>query len=157
MSLHSLFLALVRHTEFKSFDRQLAVEAAAQFSDTGSRTIQKTVESMLFTELNEDTYMPMNIMAMVELSDCTSVCGGIYAAEQGTDDAVQSSLPEENKDTCIAVAGLPSNNTVMVKKYCVPKAQGRGVKLAPTETWFIWFSEVSKNALQKSNVLYHPM
>lgn len=100
---------------------------------------------MLFTELNEDAFMPMNIMAMVELSDCTSVCGGVYAAEYGTStdakDAEEEAIPEENKDTCIAVAGLPSNSTVMVKKYCIPKAQGRGVKSAPTETWFVWYSE----------------
>lgn len=80
---------------------------------------------------------------MIELSDCTSVCGGIYAAEQSTDadNAEEASQPRENKDTCIAIAGLPSNNTVMVKKYCIPKAQGRGVKSAPTETWFVWHSE----------------
>ena len=46
--------------EFRAFDRQLAIEAAAQYSST--RTIQKTVESMLFTELNEDAYTPMNIL-----------------------------------------------------------------------------------------------
>jgi hypothetical protein len=33
----------------------------------------------------------------------------------------------KNKDTCIAVAGLPSNNTIAIRKYCVPKAQGKGV------------------------------
>ena len=103
--------------EFKAFDRQLAVEAAAHFSNQQSRTVQKTVESMLFNDIDEDTYTPMNIMAMVELSDCTSICGGIYVAEEEDKGA------PENQDTCIAVAGLPSNSTVMVKKYCIPKAQ----------------------------------
>lgn len=45
----------------------------------------------------------------------------------------------KNVDTCIAIAGLPSNNTLAVKKYCVPKAQGKAVRSAPTETWFVWF------------------
>jgi hypothetical protein len=115
--------------EYKAFDRQLAVEASMQHS--GSRTIQKTVESMFFVDLNEDAYTPMNIMAMVELSECSSICGGSILAE--SDPSI--------RDTCIAVAGLPSNSTVMVKKYCIPKAQGRGVASAATETWFIWYSE----------------
>ena len=120
-----LFFLTKKNTDFLAFDRQLAVEAAVQFGSTASRTISSTAESMLFVDVNEDTYTPMNIMAMVELSDCRSICGGVYAAQQGTaaDDATESSRPEQNKDTCIAIAGLPSNNTVMVKKYCVPKAQ----------------------------------
>lgn len=35
-----------------------------------TKTVEKTVESMLFVDLDEDAYTPMNIMAMVELSDC---------------------------------------------------------------------------------------
>jgi hypothetical protein len=34
------------------------------------RTVEKVVESMFFVDLNEDSFMPMNVLAMVELSDC---------------------------------------------------------------------------------------
>ncbi len=37
--------------------------------------------------------------------------------------------------------GIPSNGTIAIRKYCIPKAQGKGVRGAPTETWFIWYSE----------------
>jgi hypothetical protein len=58
------------NAEFTAFDRQLAVEAALHSMAPTTRTIERTTESMLFVELDEDAYMPMNIMAMVELSDC---------------------------------------------------------------------------------------
>lgn len=47
----------------------------------------------------------------------------------------------KNKDTCIAIAGLPSNNTIAIRKYCIPKAQGKGVRSIATETWYVWYSE----------------
>lgn len=67
---------------------------------------------------------------------CRPICGGdgdMLAAKPGAN--------IKNKDTCIAVAGLPSNNTIAIRKYCVPKTQGKGVRGVPTETWFVWFSE----------------
>lgn len=87
----------------------------------------------MFMDLNEDSYTPMKIVCMVELSDCRAVCGGSVVAEDG--------VPIENKDTCIAIAGLPSNNTVSVKKYCIPKAMGESVRREPSEDWNVWFSE----------------
>lgn len=57
-------------SEFRAFDTQLAVEAAAHAMGPVTKTVEKTVESMLFVDLDEDAYTPMNIMAMVELSDC---------------------------------------------------------------------------------------
>ena len=56
--------------EFDAFDQQLALEAAFHSNSPITRTVERTTESMLFVDLNEDAYMPMNIMAMVELSDC---------------------------------------------------------------------------------------
>lgn len=120
-------------SEFTSFDRQLALEAIMHSSDPVMRTIEKTTESLLFVDLDEDAYTPMNIMAMVELSDCKPICGGTSEAA--------TTKTTKNKDTCIAIAGLPSNNTIAIRKYCVPKAQGRGVRGTPTETWFVWYSE----------------
>ena len=56
--------------EFDAFDRQLLEEAALHSMAPVSKTVEKTTESMLFVDLDEDAYTPMNIMAMVELSDC---------------------------------------------------------------------------------------
>jgi hypothetical protein len=61
------------NAEYTSFDRQLALEAAMHSMSPVTKTIEKTTESMLFVDLDEDAYTPMNIMAMVELSDCRSV------------------------------------------------------------------------------------
>jgi hypothetical protein len=59
--------------EFAAFDRQLAQEAALHSMSPVTKTVEKTVESMLFLDLDDDAYTPMNIMAMVELSDCRCV------------------------------------------------------------------------------------
>lgn len=98
--------------------------------------ITSVQESMFFTELNEDAYMPMKIVSMVELSDCAPICGGSTVASQ---EEAQST--EFNKDTCIAIAGIPVNNTIQVRKYCVPKALGLSVRSEPFQTWSVWFSE----------------
>ena len=73
------------------------------------------------------------------------VCGG--EGQLGT-----ASPHPKNVDTCIAIAGLPSNNTIAVRKYCVPKAQGKGVRGAPTETWFVWYRYALR--LSQSSVYY---
>lgn len=76
----------------------------------------------------------MNIMAMVELSDCRRVCGGsVQDLEDGA--------PPENLDTCVAVAGVLANASVAVKKYCVPRALSLGVWSQPSEEWSVWHSE----------------
>jgi hypothetical protein len=68
------------------------------------------------------------------------ICGG--------DSVIASSGKNpKNLDTCIAVAGLPANNTLSIRKYCVPKAQGKGVRSALTETWFVWYRCVEKCTL----------
>ena len=59
--------------EFAAFDRQLAEDAALHALAPVSKTVEKTTESMLFVDLDEDAYTPMNILAMVELSDCRCV------------------------------------------------------------------------------------
>ena len=66
------------NAEFNAFDRQLAEEAALHSLSPMSKTVEKTTESMLFVDLDEDAYTPMNIMAMVELSDCRYVCVCVY-------------------------------------------------------------------------------
>lgn len=140
--------------EFDAFDAQLAMDAVANTEEGTSQTVERNVESMFFSDLNEDSFMPMNVLAMVELSDCSIICGGLsaediqlggkyeFTTDAETEQQKQLRLSQQqNRDSCMAVAGLPANNTVAVMKYCVPKAQGQSVRSAPTETWFVWFSE----------------
>ena len=80
--------------------------------------------SLFFNDLDEDALMPMKIVTLVELSNCENVCGGTVSTE-----------------TCIAVAGISKNETIIVKKYCVPRAVGYSVRSAVDETWTVWHSE----------------
>jgi hypothetical protein len=69
------------------------------------------------------------------------VCGGDSSLQELSASSKKSKQNQVNQDTCIAVAGIAANSTIAVKKYCVPKAQGKGVRTAPTEQWFVWYSE----------------
>lgn len=75
------------------------------------------------------------------------ICGGLTVEEVELGEKFQTYTEKSsgdmtmNQDSCIAVAGLPENNTVQVLKYCIPKMQGQGVRIAALETWSIWFSE----------------
>lgn len=106
--------------------------------DGNKITSAVVVQSLFFNEINEDSTMPMKIVGMVELSSCVSVCGGLSFENTG------SVVP---KDSCIAIAGIHVNNTIIVKKYCVPKAVGYSVRSAATETWTVWYSEVCVNPI----------
>ena len=58
---------------FTAFNRQLALEKALHSMCPITKTIERATESMLFVDLDEDAFMPMNIMTMVELSKCRCV------------------------------------------------------------------------------------
>jgi hypothetical protein len=101
-------------------------EASALLSSQASEPRVQTTwtTSLFFNDRNEDSDMPMRIITMVQLSSCLVLCG-----DTGVD------------NTCIAVAGLSSNSTILVKKYCIPKAVGYSVHSIPLETWNVWYSE----------------
>jgi hypothetical protein len=80
--------------------------------------------SLFFNDMDEDSDMPMKIVTLVELLDCDLVCVG-----------------GEGLDSCIAVAGLSANNTILVKKYCIPRALGFSVRSEPSQEWSVWGSE----------------
>jgi hypothetical protein len=106
--------------EMTAFD-----EALLKFQQSSqSRVVQSLTQSLFFNDRDEDTDMPMKIITLVELLVCDSICGGT----SGT-------------DTCIAIAGISANNTIAVKKYCVPKGIGLSVRSAPLEAWNVWESE----------------
>jgi hypothetical protein len=71
------------------------------------------------------------------------VCGGLTEEEVQLGQKIETYVDktrDPNKDTCIAVAGLPENSTVQVLKYCIPKMQGQSVRVATLETWSVWHS-----------------
>lgn len=104
---------------------------------------QQIRESLMFTDLNQDAYTPLRIAAMVQLTDCTSVCGGANQPfqERNEKQIVEEEERDYTKDTCIAISGVAANNTLIVHKYCIPKALGTGVYREPSETWSVWYSE----------------
>jgi hypothetical protein len=66
--------------EYESFAKQLVVEEAMHSMSPTTKSVERTTESMLFVDLDDDAYTPMNIMAMVELSDCRWVIGVVTCA-----------------------------------------------------------------------------
>jgi hypothetical protein len=107
-------------TEISAFD-----DALSRYSEQGASKVLNTLAtSLFFNDVDEDSLMPMKIVTMVELGQCNIVCGG----SMGT-------------DSCIAVAGISSNETIIVKKYCIPQAVGYSVRSAKSETWTVWYSE----------------
>jgi hypothetical protein len=70
-----------------------------------STVISKTQESLMFMDLNLDAYTPMKIESVVQLLDCSKICGS-------TEDYVGST--GVNVDTCTAIVGLATNNTIKV-------------------------------------------
>jgi hypothetical protein len=106
-------------TEISTFN-----DALLRYGQQGnSRRLDTVATSLFFNNLDEDALMPMKIVTMVELSNCDVVCGGTSST-----------------DTCIAVAGISANETIIVKKYCVPRAVGYSVRSASSETWTVWYS-----------------
>ena len=88
-------------------------------SNTRSSTSSKTVESLLFPSINEDTYNPFHssgISALTEMSDCfnTKICLNL-------------------RDRCLILAGFVGNGKIRVSTYCVPSAISQGV--SKSQSW----------------------
>jgi hypothetical protein len=64
--------------EYAAFSRQLAQEEAVHSMVPVTRMVEKVTESMLFVDLDDDALTPMNILAMVELSDCRWVIAFLF-------------------------------------------------------------------------------
>lgn len=82
-------------------------------SSARSSTSSKTVESLLFPSINEDTYNPFyssGIAALTEMSDCyyTKICLNL-------------------RDRCLILAGFVGNGKIRVSTYCIPSAVSQGV------------------------------
>lgn len=125
--------------EFSLFKEELArvSELRGGQAPTTVSVVKQQQESLFFLDLDEDAYTPMKILAMVELSRCDAVCGGGAALADQNGGA--SAAGEQ--DSCMAIAGISSNRTLAVKKYCIPGSLGTGVWSEPSETWHVWHSE----------------
>jgi hypothetical protein len=107
--------------EIRAFDEALMLS-----ENTATRRVQTVqVESLFFNDLDEDSLMPMKIVTMVELSTCTQLCG------QGVNPM----------DRCMAIAGISSNESIAVMKFCIPSAKGLSVRSVKSESWNVWYSD----------------
>lgn len=79
-----------------------------------------TIDAPFFSGADsEDSYMPMHIVAVAELTG--PICPSNARA--------------------MGVAGVNFNGTLAVKKFCLPKVRGVSVYHVPLESWTVWFSE----------------
>lgn len=100
-----------------------------------TKTVTNDVESKLFVGVDGDAYTPFKILAMVELEDCSVVCGGAAA---GISDgfAVEFEV-SDNRDACVAVAGITDSVELRVQKYCLPMSLGAGAWQQQSEGWTV--------------------
>jgi len=126
--------------EIEAFETVQKVSSAPRDITTEIR-----LESPFFNEIDGDSYQDLNVVAVLQLSDCTNVCGG--SARDG--------------DSCIAVAGFAANDgDITVRKYCVPIAIQSPVRMGLDEEWVIedsaafvysvtgiWFADEDGDAL----------
>jgi hypothetical protein len=101
-----------------------------------SKTITTTKESMIFINGDRDALTPMKIIAIVQLSDCSKICGGVTTTSV-------------NADSCIAIAGFSTTNTsISIMKYCIPTKLSMGIRNQVSENWHVWNSEEWSHTVQ---------
>lgn len=129
------------YAEITAFEEELAKYNASSSSITDSTTITKVQESQFFSALDRDAYTPMKIAAIVQLTDCRRVCGGSAVGDENENSEYVTGFEVNDINHCIAIAGVVANSSIAVKKYCVPKAFGQGIRSEPSEEWHVWYSE----------------
>lgn len=91
-------------TEFKAFE-----QVQTMFVQTEKVTTQ--VQSMFFNKQDQDMFLPMTVLASLEIANCTIVCGN-----------------PDPRDRCFAMIG--GENDIKIMHYCVPIALGLNVRRA---------------------------
>ena len=114
------------YSEMNAFE--IEVDSYAHASKGSSRTITSTRESLIFVNGDQDSLTPMKIITIVQLSDCSKICGGTITTGV-------------NADSCIAIAGFSTNKTISIMKYCIPTKLSMGVRNQVSENWDVWYSE----------------
>lgn len=104
--------------ELEAFKRALLLNNA-----TGASIVEQvSVQAPFFAEANEDSFMPMHIVAMGELTD-----------------DMEGLCPTQSR--VLAVAGIDYNSTIAVKKFCIPVKKGFSIYQITGEAWWVWYSE----------------
>jgi len=80
-----------------------------------TETVTENVQSLFFNSIDDDTYMPVRPLAMLELYNCTYPCGNVQ--EVGP-----------YKDRCILLAGENGRGMLEVISFCVPVQIGANVR-----------------------------
>lgn len=83
-------------------------------------TSEVAVEAAFFGDFNKDSYMPMKIVNVAELT-------------QPSGDLCNTA------SRIVGVVGVVANNSISVKKYCIPTAKGTSTHLV--DEWYVWHSE----------------
>jgi len=95
-------------SEFQAFE-------ARNFAPPSSEVVTKTVQSMFFNSQDPDTQMPLRPQAMMELRNCTQVCGFVQTVGGYT-------------DRCFLLAGEGWTGELEVISFCVPMQLGANVR-----------------------------
>jgi hypothetical protein len=95
-------------TEFQAFElRNLA--------PSSEEVITKSVQSLFFNSQDSDTNMPLRPQVMLELHNCSHVCGFVQSVG-------------EYRDRCFLLAGESSAGPMQVISFCVPIQIGSNVR-----------------------------
>lgn len=95
-------------SEFNAFNAR-NIEAPTE------ETATETVQSLFFNSVDDDTYMPLRPIAMLELYNCTYPCGYVQQID------VYS-------DRCILLAGENGGGKLEVISFCIPIQVGANVR-----------------------------
>lgn len=80
-----------------------------------TETVTENVQSLFFNSLDQDTYMPLTPLALIELYDCEYACG-----------YVQTNGP--NKDRCLLLGGENGVGQLEIISFCIPIQLGANVR-----------------------------
>ena len=95
-------------TEFQAFESR-------NLAPPSTESVTRTVQSMFFNSKDSDTYMPLRARAMLELENCTQVCGFVQTVKGF-------------RDRCFLLGGESSSGDLQVISFCVPIQIGANVR-----------------------------
>lgn len=95
-------------SEFQAFEAR-NVEAPV------TETATQSVQSLFFNSIDDDTYMPVRPLAMLELYNCSYVCG--FVQQVGN-----------YRDRCFLLAGESGSGVLEVISFCAPIQIGANVR-----------------------------
>lgn len=106
-------------SEYDAFNT--ARQLYSQQSLTSTVTNNVVAESKMFRgDVSADSFVPMNILDLIQLSDCTNICN----------------VDENSPSNCVAIVGVPTfEEEVTIRKYCVPHQMNMAVFEQKIQRW----------------------